>query len=289
MPQKLDPNTSDIAVDAMCVWEWVLENRDEIPALKEQFEQLGTCQMRERSVSIVPELREAFEVAKKNGYEDCFDWEFVPWFMTHFVRFEDYGWTCALLEDVMPEGRPPKPEWEKEADAAIATRQPSPCANCGLPVVRRFYDDELVHVDADEDPKSEDYGWTQCSGGETFAELVAAGNTSEKPVAKVEESQHVDQPGDRDVFVLFCRMLGRDEPSGTVHEDGKPPAWDTYETEREAQLEILDGIEEHIRHFRAGVREFDEIDFDSFYVVPATLHADGTLSTENGDYGLPEQ
>jgi hypothetical protein len=235
MPEKIDAKTSDIAFDAMCVWEWVLENKDDIPELREQFEQLGTCQMRERSLTVLPELREAFERAKENGYEDCFDWEFVPWFMTHVVRFEDFGWVCATMEEAMPEGRPPKPEWEKEAEASIKA------------------------------------------------------STLEQPPDPEMSPTPAPQEGDRDVFVLFCRMLGKDEPTGTIHEDDKPPAWDTYDTEREAQLEILDVIEEHIRQFRAGEREFDEIDFDSFYPVPATLHADGTLSTEDGDYGLPEQ
>lgn len=45
----------------------------------------------------------------------------------------------------------------------------SKCRHCGQPIrYRRGYG--WVHDDPDENPKSFDYGWISCSGGETSAE-----------------------------------------------------------------------------------------------------------------------
>jgi hypothetical protein len=46
------------------------------------------------------------------------------------------------------------------------------CMHCQEPVLIRVSDQLLVHADEDEDPSVEDYGWVQCSGGETNADLA---------------------------------------------------------------------------------------------------------------------
>jgi hypothetical protein len=92
----------------------------------------------------------------------------------------------------------------------------------------------------------------------------------------------------QDVFVLACDTLCQGVvPVGTIHEDGQPQKWLTFETEREAQLEIIDDIEEHIRQFRDGEREFEEIAFNDTFVMPATLHPDGSITTEHATYPPP--
>ncbi len=72
-------------------------------------------------------------------------------------------------------------------------------------------------------------------------------------------------------------------PCGMVHDENGMISWLVFDTEREAQLDIIDDIEEHIRQFRNEEREFNEIAFDDLFVVEVDLHEDGALST--ADYG----
>lgn len=98
-----------------------------------------------------------------------------------------------------------------------------------------------------------------------------------------------DEVGKVDCFAIFCDTLCQGRvPVGTVTEQGKPTKWSTFATERQAQLEIVDDFEEHLRQFKAGERGFDEIVPDC-YVQAVTLHPDGSLSTEDGHFPPPEQ
>ena len=94
--------------------------------------------------------------------------------------------------------------------------------------------------------------------------------------------------GDQDKFAIFCDTICQGTvPVGTVQENDGPPQWLTFDTEREAELDIIDDLEEHIRQFREGEREFDAVPVDLF-VLPVTLHPDGSLSTEQDHYPSPE-
>lgn len=49
-------------------------------------------------------------------------------------------------------------------------------------------------------------------------------------------------------------------PTSVVSEEGKPDSWDYYDTEREAQIECLEELEEQARQVKDGEREADESD-----------------------------
>lgn len=103
----------------------------------------------------------------------------------------------------------------------------------------------------------------------------------------LEAAGMVEEPAvDVDCFALFCDG----EPVGTVQEGDGPVRWETFATEREAQLEIIEDVEEHIRQFKAGEREYDEIVMPpDCYAQDVTLHPDGSLSTADDDFEPPEQ
>lgn len=77
------------------------------------------------------------------------------------------------------------------------------------------------------------------------------------------------------VFVLMWNDLN--EPAGTVEGlDG--PMFDTYATEREAQLEIIDVMEEYMRQFKEGTegeRPFWDCVNSQMCVCEAKVSEDG--------------
>lgn len=81
----------------------------------------------------------------------------------------------------------------------------------------------------------------------------------------------------KECYVLMqYTLLHRDNiPVGMTTENDRT-SWSTFETEREAQLEIVEDLEEHIRQFKAGEREFDEI-YTGMFAAQATQVADDTL------------
>lgn len=71
--------------------------------------------------------------------------------------------------------------------------------------------------------------------------------------------------------------------------EGTLPAWHdengfpmTYATEREAQLVIVDDIQERLRQFIAGERDFDDAIAVEDFVLPVNVWPDGSISTEDG-------
>lgn len=199
----LDPYTRDVAYDAACVWEWALEEKEKAgSALRVLFDRWGTCEMREALVQSVPHVRVSFERAKAAGYENCFDWEFVPWFMENCVDMRSPKWVYDLQ------------------------KLPPECTPSGSAV-------------------------------------------------------------SLDRFAIFCDTTSQPTIIGTT-EDAAGRRWLTFETEREAQLDIVEDLEEHIRQFKEGERGYDEVPLN-FFVLPVTLHADGSISTEfHGDFPRPE-
>ncbi len=202
--EKIDERTKDIALDAMVVWEWAMETLadDKEGPLAKLFERYGYCEMRERLLRSVPYVRVSWHRAADAGYEDSFDWEFVPWFFANCADFE----TCSYDIDKLPPG------YEK-------------------PV------------------KTGRHGWA------LFINSVCQGLT---PVMRTSD-------------------------------EADSPAWFIFETEREAQLEVAEDVEEHIQQFKNGEREFGEIDFADTIILPVILREDGWMVTETQEFPPPHE
>jgi hypothetical protein len=56
-----------------------------------------------------------------------------------------------------------------------------------------------------------------------------------------------------------------------------------FETELEAQREIVDHAMIRLEQFQDGERDFDDAITIEEYVVPVTVHLDGTFTDENGN------
>lgn len=83
------------AYNAMCAWEWWLEEG------YDRFGQIfeGQHAAREYFQSIAPQLEMAWQIARRHGYEDCFDWEFVPEFLSAAISAEWSG-LCPDWPDI---------------------------------------------------------------------------------------------------------------------------------------------------------------------------------------------
>jgi hypothetical protein len=55
-----------------------------------------------------------------------------------------------------------------------------------------------------------------------------------------------------------------------------------FETELAAQREIVDNLQTHLHEFLDGQREYEDATTVEEYVVPATIHPDGTITDEDG-------
>lgn len=62
--------------------------------------------------------------------------------------------------------------------------------------------------------------------------------------------------------------------------------WLTFDTEREAQLEIIDDVEEYIVQFKAGERDFDAVFDHGLYVSEAVLADQETLVIEDKEFKI---
>ena len=81
----------------------------------------------------------------------------------------------------------------------------------------------------------------------------------------------------------------RATPAFCVFMDGTPAWYDsdtilpvTHATERDAQLEIVEDLEERLQLFRQGDFSFEEALTIDDYVVPVMVAPDGTLSDASG-------
>jgi len=55
-----------------------------------------------------------------------------------------------------------------------------------------------------------------------------------------------------------------------------------FETELEAQREIVDSLMIHLEQFLDGHRDYEDAITVEEYVVPVTVHPDGTITDEDG-------
>lgn len=76
----------DVVYTALCLWERALEMRGEIPA-QSTFDYIGYCQVRSHIIELAEFCWKDFEKIRED-YDDSFDWEFVPKWMS-----ENLTWT----------------------------------------------------------------------------------------------------------------------------------------------------------------------------------------------------
>ena len=55
-----------------------------------------------------------------------------------------------------------------------------------------------------------------------------------------------------------------------------------FETELEAQREIVDNLQIRLEQFMDGEREYEDAITVEEYIVPVTVHVDGTITDEDG-------
>jgi hypothetical protein len=66
------------ALDALCVWEEILENPQKYPGVENYRANHGVCETRDRVIEMTRVISAAWEAALERGYEGPFDLEFVP-------------------------------------------------------------------------------------------------------------------------------------------------------------------------------------------------------------------
>jgi hypothetical protein len=87
-------------------------------------------------------------------------------------------------------------------------------------------------------------------------------------------------PNLRTGFCIYIDTLCQG-PVPTVSDgDGK---YIVFETELEAQKEIVDHTMIRLRQFLEGERDFDDAITVEEYVVPVTVHPDGVITDEDGN------
>jgi hypothetical protein len=89
----------------------------------------------------------------------------------------------------------------------------------------------------------------------------------------------MDDPPPKSAYCIFVNALCE----GTVPLWRDEHGWPVlYASEREAQLEIVDDLQERLRQFVAGERDFaDAVTIEEF-ILPVDISPDGSISTEDG-------
>jgi hypothetical protein len=80
-------------------------------------------------------------------------------------------------------------------------------------------------------------------------------------------------------FVIFINTFCQGPTPSVSDENG----YCVFETELEAQKDIIDGHLIRIDQFLEGERDYDDAITIDEYVVPVFVHADGTLTDGNGN------
>lgn len=88
--------------------------------------------------------------------------------------------------------------------------------------------------------------------------------------------------GMQDGFIVLTNVNGTSNPG---FRDAVTGQVRVYARAEDAQLEIVEAIEEELREYRAGDRAFDELNCTyQDWVEPATLHPDGVVTTDEEDF-----
>lgn len=82
--------TDNIIETAMCLWEEVLNIRRD-PNVTYAFDMVGTSAIRNQIGTMAEACDADYQAAVATGYDDCFDWEFVPGWIHNNVVFDEHG------------------------------------------------------------------------------------------------------------------------------------------------------------------------------------------------------
>lgn len=77
--------TECVAIDAIAIFEHAIENEDFMEWLKQGE---GVATARQNSLTISPVIGKAYETACSAGYDNCFDWDFIPAFADRFLNMD---------------------------------------------------------------------------------------------------------------------------------------------------------------------------------------------------------
>lgn len=83
----------------------------------------------------------------------------------------------------------------------------------------------------------------------------------------------------RNGYCIYIRTFCQG-PVPVVSDDD---AYVVFETEVEAQKEIVDYAMTRLQQFLDGERDFDDAMTVDEYVIPVTVHPDGTITDEDGN------
>lgn len=112
---------------------------------------------------------------------------------------------------------------------------------------------------------------------ETQSQMATVMRTQEH--IEPEEQHRAIAPNPRTGFCIFIDTLCQGSvPSVSV--DGH---YEVFETELEAQKDIVECVMAHLQHFLDGERDFDDAINVEEYVVPVTVYPDGTFTDEAGN------
>jgi hypothetical protein len=103
---------ADLIDSAMCLWEDVMERlakpekeakRHDL-AVKDARYRMGTAGLRWKVAALAEPCHVAWEYAQRaHGYEECFDWEWAPWFLRRCVEWDGVtlrpDWQSIVDED----------------------------------------------------------------------------------------------------------------------------------------------------------------------------------------------
>ena len=68
----------DLREAACCIWEALLDDRINYPQFDTMWENEGSAGVRMWAVNNAERCEKAYLKAKKHGFDDCYDWTFVP-------------------------------------------------------------------------------------------------------------------------------------------------------------------------------------------------------------------
>ncbi len=100
----------------------------------------------------------------------------------------------------------------------------------------------------------------------------------EQPAGLHHKASHMDPPELRSGFCIYIHTLCQ----GDVPAVSDGERYTVFETELEAQKEIADHMVTRLRQFLDGERDFEDAMTTEEFVVPVTVHPDGTIIAKNG-------
>jgi hypothetical protein len=91
--------TYQAAETALCIWEWMIEQRAAIAWLPDT----GAYAHRRLAIELAEPMNTAFDYAVESyGYDDAFDWEFVPRVLAAITDVGAFEFDpCAVVDSIL--------------------------------------------------------------------------------------------------------------------------------------------------------------------------------------------